>query len=572
VFLRYFNAAGATEKFGEDHDPETHLIPNVLRVALGQSEKVMVFGDDYETPDGTCIRDYIHIVDLAQAHILALEKDVSGPFNLGNGGGYSVKQVIDVAERGHRQEDPRRHGPAPSRRSAPPDRQRREGAQGAGLEAEISRSADHHGARLEMACPSSARLRKMKPGVELVSTGLELLTGRTVNTHAHTLARHLAPLGLRLLRDTTVPDDREVIRQAVAEALQRVDLVVVSGGLGPTSDDLTREAVADLAGVGLVMHEPSRQAICDRYARTGRVLNDSVERHALVLEGAEVMMNPVGLAPGEDIRFQDQRIFLLPGPPHEFEAILAEHLVPRLAGLAPAPPQEMRMFQICGMGESDLISRLGGNDFPGAGLEVAYCASIGRVEVRLWGPPEKREELDRVAGQLRAVAGPCLYAERPIAAGGGGGRTAARRQLTLATAESCTGGLVSHRLTNIAGSSAWFRGGVVAYANEAKVRDLGVSGDHAANGRRGERAVARQMAEGVRARFGTDLGLGITGIAGPGGGTAQKPVGLVYCAVADARGTDVGSTGSPDGAPSSRTGAPRWRSTWCGAALAGLAP
>ena len=379
----------------------------------------------------------------------------------------------------------------------------------------------------------------MRPGVELVSTGLELLTGRTVNTHAHTLARQLAPLGLRLLRDTTVPDDREVIRQAVAEALQRVDLVVVSGGLGPTSDDLTREAVADLTGVGLVMHEPSRQAIRDRYARVGRVLNDSVERHALVLEGAEVMMNPVGLAPGEDIRFQGQHIFLLPGPPHEFEAILAEHLVPRLAGLAPAPPQEMRMFQICGIGESDLISRLGGNDFPGAGLEVAYCAGLGRVEVRLWGSPEKRADLDRVAGQLRAVAGPCVFAERPALMEEVVAEQLTGFGLTLATAESCTGGLVAHRLTNIAGSSAWFRGGMVAYANEAKVRDLGVSESILQTDGAVSAAVARAMAEGVRARFGTDLGLGITGIAGPGGGTAQKPVGLVFCAVADARGTDV---------------------------------
>lgn len=197
------------------------------------------------------------------------------------------------------------------------------------------------------------------------------------------------------------------------------------------------------------------------------------------------------------------------------------------------------MFQICGIGESDLISRLGGNDFPGAGLEVAYCAGIGRVEVRLWGPPEKRAELDRVAGQLRAVAGPCVFAERPALMEEVVAEQLTGSGLTLATAESCTGGLVAHRLTNIAGSSAWFRGGVVAYANEAKVRDLGVSESILQTDGAVSAAVARAMAEGVRARFGTDLGLGITGIAGPGGGTAQKPVGLVYCAVADARGTDV---------------------------------
>ena len=170
-----------------------------------------------------------------------------------------------------------------------------------------------------------------------------------------------------------------------------------------------------VAGVGLVMHEPSRLAICERYARTGRVLNDSVERHALVLEGAEVLMNPVGLAPGEDIHLNGQRIFLLPGPPHEFEAILSELVVPRLARLAPEAPPEMRMFQVCGIGESDLISRLGGDAFPGPGLEVAYCASIGRVEVRLWSPRDNKAQLDQVAARFRAVAGPHLYAERPIA-------------------------------------------------------------------------------------------------------------------------------------------------------------
>lgn len=379
----------------------------------------------------------------------------------------------------------------------------------------------------------------MKPGVELVSTGLELLTGRTINTHAHTLARHLSPLGLRLLRDTTVPDDRAVIRQAVADALQRVDIVVVSGGLGPTSDDLTREAVADIAGVGLVMHEASRQAIRDRYARTQRVLNDSVERHALVLEGADVLMNPVGLAPGEDVHIEGQRIFLLPGPPHEFEAVLTGHVVPRLARLSPATPPEMRLFQICGIGESDLVSRLGGNAFPGDGLEVAYCASIGRVEVRLWGPAEQRAKLEQAAEKVRQVAGPHLYAERTALMEEIVAELLQAGRLTLATAESCTGGLVAHRLTNLPGSSNWFQGGIVAYADSAKVRDLGVQKETLERHGAVSPEVAQQMAEGVRRRFGTDLGLGITGIAGPAGGSAEKPVGLVYLAVADDKGVVV---------------------------------
>lgn len=377
----------------------------------------------------------------------------------------------------------------------------------------------------------------MRPGIELVSTGLELLVGRTINTHAHTLARHLT--GQRLLRDTTIPDDRAVIRQAVSEALRRVDIVVVSGGLGPTSDDLTREAVADLAGVGLVMHEPSRLAIRDRYARIGRALNDSVERHALVLEGAEVLMNPVGLAPGEHIRIRGQHVFLLPGPPHEFEAILTESVVPRLTSLLPAVPTDLRVFQLCGVGESDLVTRLGGAAFPGAGLDVAYCASIGRLEVRLWAPPERRADLDRVSDQLRQQAGGFIYAERFAVMEEVVAEKLVARKLTLATAESCTGGLVGHRLTNVAGSSDWFLGGVVAYANESKVRDLGVSEESLSREGAVSQAVAGQMAEGVRRRFGSDFGLGITGIAGPGGGTDQKPVGLVYIALADAQGTEV---------------------------------
>lgn len=377
----------------------------------------------------------------------------------------------------------------------------------------------------------------MSPGIELVSTGLELLVGRTINTHAHTLARHL--VGQRLLRDTTVPDDRLVIRQAVSEALQRVDIVVVSGGLGPTSDDLTREAVADLAGVGLVMHEPSRLAIRDRYARMGRVLNDSVERHALVLEGAEVLMNPVGLAPGEHLRIGDQHVFLLPGPPHEFEAILTESVVPRLASLLPAVPPDLRVFQLCGIGESDLVTRLGGTAYPGTGVEVAYCASIGRLEVRLWAPPERRAELDHAADQLRQQAGGFIYAERFAVMEEIVAEKLVTRTLTLATAESCTGGLVAHRLTNVAGSSGWFLGGVVAYANEVKVRALGVSEEALSREGAVSPVVAGQMAEGVRRRFGSDFGLGITGIAGPGGGTDKKPVGLVYIALADAQGTEV---------------------------------
>lgn len=377
----------------------------------------------------------------------------------------------------------------------------------------------------------------MRPDVELVATGTELLDGRVLNTHGQVLARRLARLGLVLRRETTVGDDQGGIERAVRDALGRVDLVVVTGGLGPTSDDLTRDAVAAITGAGQVMHEPSRAAIAARYARQNRAMNPVVERHALVLEGAEVLANPVGLAPGEAIRHGNRHLFLLPGPPHEFLAVLEEHVLPRLQRLTGMPPLLVREFQVCGIGESDIVNRLSGDAFPGPGIDVAYCANVGRVEIRLTGPAGTAGALDRAAALLRARLGDHLYAESAESLEEVVGRLCVARRRRLAVAESCTGGLITHRLTNVPGSSAYVLGGIVAYANQAKVRDLGVDLKLIERDGAVSSAVAKAMAEGVRARCGADLGLGVTGIAGPGGGTAEKPVGLVHVAVADELGT-----------------------------------
>jgi len=379
----------------------------------------------------------------------------------------------------------------------------------------------------------------MQADVELVSTGTELLDGRIVNTHARDLARGLSELGYRLVRDTTVPDDLALICGAVRDALARVPVVVVSGGLGPTSDDVTREAVAELAGARLVMHEPSRQAIHDWYARRQRALNDSVDRHALVVEGATVLPNPVGLAPGEEIRLGGKTIYLVPGPPYEFLAILRDHVLPRLAQAGGVERPEVRLFQVCGIGESDAVSRWTPREFPGSGVDVAYCAKIGCLEIRLWAPPAERAALDRAARLVRERLGDHIFAEGPDLVEDVVGAQLRARGWQLAVAESCTGGLVMHRLTNISGSSGYLQGGVVAYANESKVRELGVEAALIERVGAVSSEVAGAMAEGVRRRFKTDVGLAITGIAGPTGGSASKPVGLVYVAVADAAGTVV---------------------------------
>ena len=370
----------------------------------------------------------------------------------------------------------------------------------------------------------------MRNHVELITTGSELLSGRTVNRHAQVLGDALFPLGLQLTRDTTVPDDAEAIDEALRSALSRVDLVVVTGGLGPTSDDLTRDVAAKIAGKTIVMDEPARQAVLKRYEKTGRKMNPFVERHALVVEGADVLQNSAGLAPGERISVQGKTLFLLPGPPREFAAVLSDHVLPWLKENAAQAAPHIRIFEVCGIGESDIISRLEPAGFPLGGTEVAYCAAPGRVEIRLSGAGEG---LDASARMVSEKLGDFVYAEERIDLAAVIGRLLTSRKATLATAESCTGGLVGHRLTGVSGSSAYYLGGVIAYSNDEKIRDLGVNVvDLERNGAVSE-IVARQMAAGVRAHFDAEFGLSVTGIAGPAGATSDKPVGLVYIAVAD---------------------------------------
>jgi len=368
---------------------------------------------------------------------------------------------------------------------------------------------------------------------ELVSTGSELLNGRTLNRHAQVLGSRLAEIGFRLTRDTTVPDDLEAIREATESALGRVDVVVVSGGLGPTSDDVTRDAIADLIGGRVVMHESTRDHLRERYLRLGRSLTPAGERQALIIEGAEVLPNRVGAAPGQCIAFQSKTLFLLPGPPGEFKAVLEDGVVPcllRVFGHAELPPS--LTFMVSGIGESDLVTRLESAGLLAPGLEISYSAAPARVELA-FRQKNGGELPPGLASSVRRTLGSLIFAEERKELQEVVAEKLVARGATLAVAESCTGGLLGDRLTTVSGSSAFFLGGVIAYSNAGKVRELGV--DETALGREGavSEAVAGQMAEGARRRFDADFGVGVTGIAGPTGGSRDKPVGLVYIAVAD---------------------------------------
>ena len=381
----------------------------------------------------------------------------------------------------------------------------------------------------------------MNPRAELVSTGAELLSGRSVNTHARLLGERLGQLGIALQRDTTVPDVIDTIQETVRDALQRVDLVFVSGGLGPTNDDVTRDAVADLLGRRVVMDEASLHVLRERMTRAGRALNPARERQALIVEGAAALSNAVGAAPGERIEQEGKTLFLLPGPPPEFQAVLDDHVVPwlieRRVGDGALPEELLLLY---GLGEADIVQRFESAGFPPDGVRTAYCAGAGRVEVRLLPEPGVGDEPLRAAADRAAeLLGADVYARERIELEALVGGLLAEKQLTLATAESCTGGLIGERITSVGGSSAYYLGGLISYADEVKVRELGVDADALKRDGAVSEGVARQMAEGVRERFGADVGLAVTGIAGPAGGTPEKPVGLVYIAVAHLRGTDI---------------------------------
>lgn len=378
----------------------------------------------------------------------------------------------------------------------------------------------------------------MKPELELVCTGAELLTGRTLNRHVQVLGEKVLDLGLRLVRETTVSDDLAAIASATGLALSRVDVVLVTGGLGPTSDDVTREAIAGLLDRRVVLDMGSLEGLKAKYKRMNRELTPVSERQINVVEGAVVLPNAMGMAPGQRLDLGSKTLFILPGPPREFMAVLGDHVLPWLKNAFPArEPIHQRILMICGVGESDVATRLESSGLPPVGIELAYCAGGGRTEVRLTGPASRLADIESAAIRVHEIMGHHVYSDDRSSMEDVVARLLSERKLTVATAESCTGGGVGQRLTSLAGSSSYYQGGIIAYSNAVKIAHLGVPVDVLeAHGAVSEET-ALAMARGVRERFQTDYGVSLTGIAGPGGGTEEKPVGLVFMGVADAKGT-----------------------------------
>jgi len=370
--------------------------------------------------------------------------------------------------------------------------------------------------------------------LEVVTIGTELLLGQTIDTNAAELGRALAGAGVEVVRHVAVADRPEAIRAAVAEALERTGFVLTTGGLGPTRDDITKREIASLFGKTLELDPAVLRSLEERFRRLGRAMPAINRTQAEVPAGATVLPNPRGTAPGLWVEDRGRVVVMLPGVPSEMRGLLAEEVLPRLAQRTVGTVVRSRTVRTTGIAESALAERVGSIENEIAPLTLAYLPSTDGVELRVtaWGlrADEAERRLGAVAEALRQRAGEHAYGEDGIDLAAVVLDQLRARNARLVVAESCTGGLVSGRITAVPGASDVFIGAVVAYDNVVKSGMLDVPPELLETHGAVSEAVVRAMAEGVQRQFAVDAAIAVTGIAGPTGGTPEKPVGTVWLA------------------------------------------
>ena len=375
---------------------------------------------------------------------------------------------------------------------------------------------------------------------EIIAVGSELLTPERSDTNSLWLTSQLDSVGVEVKLKTIVGDDPARLRESFADAFKRSDIVISTGGLGPTEDDVTRQAAADAIDRELIYQTHIEQHLRERFRQWGREMPEINKRQAFLIDGAEELPNANGSAPGQMIELDGRLLVLLPGPPRELKPIFTERVMPRIAGRSGGVSVRRRMLRVSGMGESavDEIIAPVYSRFPDVATTILFNRSEIQVHftARNSDADAAQQAVDRVAEEVAEALGPAVFSVNgdEIEVVVGNLLTAAGR--TLATAESCTGGVLAARLTDIPGSSAYFVEGFVTYANSAKICELGVPDEMIASNGAVSAPVAEAMARGIRKRAGTDIGIGITGIAGPDGGTDDKPVGTVFICVYDENG------------------------------------
>lgn len=380
----------------------------------------------------------------------------------------------------------------------------------------------------------------------LLTVGDELLIGQTVNTNVAWIGEQLSAVGVAVRRSVTVSDEPGEIRTALRQALADADVVISTGGLGPTHDDITKKAMADELGRPLRFDEAAFEELRRKYAARNRPMAERNRVQAEVPEGFTVLRNPIGTAPGlwfeEEVDGRRRALAILPGVPREMKALMREEVLPRVVDLNGEADVVQKTLLTVGRGEADLADALGDlGAWLSPTLRLAFLPSYGVVKLRITALGTDRADAEaRLAAFERYVrerVGELIFGEGDDTLEAAVGRMLRERGLTLATAESCTGGLLADRLTNVPGASEYFCGGAVVYGNQTKVNLLGVDDEVLREDGAVSERVARQLAEGARQRLGADLAVSTTGVAGPGGGTPDKPVGTVWLGYADAGGT-----------------------------------
>lgn len=370
---------------------------------------------------------------------------------------------------------------------------------------------------------------------EIVSTGTELLLGETLNTSAHYLTGKLSSLGIEVDYHTTVGDNPKRLEQILRQAIERSDLVVTTGGLGPTVDDLTKELVAKVLDLKMEIDAPSLEHIRQFFSRRKAPMPSSNKKQAFFPEGSKILPNPIGTAPGAIIENKGKTVIILPGPPFEMQPMFDNYVWTELVSIIGPHVERMneRVLKVFGMGES-AIEKVLGDLMNLPNLTMALLAKRAEMHIRLVARSteaalnEAKRVLDQAEEEIRRRLGNKVFGRDKETMVSIVGKALNNKNLTISTAESCTGGLLGAALTQEPGSSQFYLGGVVSYSNTLKQGLLGVNEDSLKLYGAVSEEVAKEMAEGIRSKTGSDLAVSTTGIAGPDGGSNEKPVGLVY--------------------------------------------
>jgi len=367
--------------------------------------------------------------------------------------------------------------------------------------------------------------------IEILTTGDELMSGLTRDGNFQWAGEMLTALGFDVAYHTTVGDDMITLKSVFNTAKNRADAVIVTGGLGPTPDDLTIEAVSNFLDVGVELNQPALDMMTERFRKIGRTISETNMKQVYLPKGSTVLLNKWGTAPGFSYEVEDTVFFFLPGVPKEFRAMMAEYVLPELKKRNPQMKKScMRLVKTFGLPESEVAQKLEGVEREG--VKLGYRAHFREIHLRVSSfgdtTSEAQKLMDEFLDEISSKLGHHIFTTTGEMLEGVVCNMLKERNITLSTAESCTGGLLSHRITNIPGSSEYFLEGVISYSNEAKSKILGVPMALIDSYGAVSAQVVEVMAKGVKELAGSDIGIGISGIAGPGGGTPEKPVGTVY--------------------------------------------